>query len=245
MKRANWHARVRAGAIIAAGTAGSMIMLSAVAPAGATDGPNSGKVALPQGITAASLDGTRISAAPAATKETISFVLKMQNPGALKFNVQNGMPHGFLSVRTFASRYGQPHANIVALERYLSRFGIKSTAYADGLDISTTGTAAQYGKALSVRQSLYRLSAVRARGNRAGRPAMVVPGTTDKPLLPASLAKLTWAQVAADIRDPNSAVAKGVDGAANSITAAICKITTNAPAAVCNSPAAKAGAGAL
>jgi thiol-disulfide isomerase/thioredoxin len=63
--------------------------------------------------------------------------------------------------------------------------------------------------------------------------------------LPTSLAKLTWAQVAAAIRDPSSAVAQGVDGAANSITAAICKITKNAPAAVCDSPAAKAGAGAL
>jgi thiol-disulfide isomerase/thioredoxin len=63
--------------------------------------------------------------------------------------------------------------------------------------------------------------------------------------LPGSLAKLTWAQVAAAIRDPSSAVAKGVDGAANSITAAICKITKNAPAAVCNSAAAKAGAGSL
>ncbi len=63
--------------------------------------------------------------------------------------------------------------------------------------------------------------------------------------LPSSLAKLTWAQVAADIRDPSSAVAKGVDGAANSITAAICKITKNAPAAVCNSAGTKAGAGSL
>jgi Domain of unknown function (DUF929) len=63
--------------------------------------------------------------------------------------------------------------------------------------------------------------------------------------LPSSLANLTWAQVAADIRNPSSAVAASVDGAANSITAAICKIAKNAPAAVCNSAAAKAGAGSL
>jgi hypothetical protein len=63
--------------------------------------------------------------------------------------------------------------------------------------------------------------------------------------LPSSLAKLTWAQVAADIRNPSSAVAKGVDGTANSITAAICKITKNAPASVCNSASAQAGAGSL
>ncbi len=63
--------------------------------------------------------------------------------------------------------------------------------------------------------------------------------------LPSTLANLTWAQVAADIRDPNSAVAHGVDGTANAITAAICKITKNAPAAVCSSASAKAGAGSL
>jgi hypothetical protein len=63
--------------------------------------------------------------------------------------------------------------------------------------------------------------------------------------LPSSLAGLTWAQVASEIRDPSSSVAKGVDGTANAITAAICKITKNAPAAVCNSAAATAGAGSL
>jgi thiol-disulfide isomerase/thioredoxin len=63
--------------------------------------------------------------------------------------------------------------------------------------------------------------------------------------LPSSLANLSWTQVAADIRNPSSSVAKGVDGAANSITAAICKITKNAPAAVCNSASAQAGAGSL
>jgi len=63
--------------------------------------------------------------------------------------------------------------------------------------------------------------------------------------LPSSLANLSWAQVATDIWNPASPVAQEVDGAANSITAAICKITKNAPAAVCNSVAAKAGAGSL
>ncbi|HSR83340.1 MAG TPA: DUF929 family protein [Streptosporangiaceae bacterium] len=63
--------------------------------------------------------------------------------------------------------------------------------------------------------------------------------------LPSSLANLTWTQVAADIRNPNSAVAKQVDGTANSLTAAICKITKNAPASVCSSASALAGAGSL
>ncbi len=193
MKLATWSRRVSAGTLIAAGTAGSVLLLSAVAPAGASTSPTSGEVAVPQGITAASLHGARIAAAPAATKETISFVLKLQNEGALETNVERGMPHGFLSVRTFADRYGQTHANIVALERYLKRFGVKSTAYADGLDVSTTGTAGEYGQALSVRTSLYRLPAVAAQGTQAARPAIVVHGTTDKPLLPARLAKFVYA----------------------------------------------------
>jgi hypothetical protein len=63
--------------------------------------------------------------------------------------------------------------------------------------------------------------------------------------LPSGLAHLTWTQIAADIRNPNSSVGQSVDGAANSITAAICKITNNAPAAVCSSAGAVAGAGSL
>jgi hypothetical protein len=56
---------------------------------------------------------------------------------------------------------------------------------------------------------------------------------------------MTWAQVAAAIKSPTTTVAKDIDGAANSITAAICKITKDAPAAVCKSTAALAGEGSL
>jgi len=63
--------------------------------------------------------------------------------------------------------------------------------------------------------------------------------------VPSNLAHLTWAQVATDIRNPSSPVAKEIDGTANSITAAICKVVPNAPAAVCNSSAVKAGEGLL
>jgi hypothetical protein len=63
--------------------------------------------------------------------------------------------------------------------------------------------------------------------------------------VPSNLKNLTWKQVAADIRNPSSPIAKEVGGTANSITAAICKVVPNAPASVCNSPAAQAGAGLL
>jgi hypothetical protein len=48
---------------------------------------------------------------------------------------------------------------------------------------------------------------------------------------------LTWAQIAADLRDPSSPVAQNVLGAANRITAAICKLTHGQPGNVCQSAA--------
>lgn len=53
---------------------------------------------------------------------------------------------------------------------------------------------------------------------------------------PGVLAGKTHEQIAAALADPKSDVAKGVDGAANSITAAVCKLTGEKPAAVCTSP---------
>jgi hypothetical protein len=50
---------------------------------------------------------------------------------------------------------------------------------------------------------------------------------------PQVLAGLSWATIAADLGNPNSAVAKAVDGTANYITAAICQLTNNQPASAC------------
>jgi Domain of unknown function (DUF929) len=49
------------------------------------------------------------------------------------------------------------------------------------------------------------------------------------------LVGLSWSQIAADLHNPNSAVAKAIDGTANYITAAICKMTGNQPASACTS----------
>ena len=56
---------------------------------------------------------------------------------------------------------------------------------------------------------------------------------------PQVLSGQTWAQVAAALKDPSSAIAKGADGAANMITATICKTTNNQPSNVCTTPAIK------
>jgi hypothetical protein len=50
---------------------------------------------------------------------------------------------------------------------------------------------------------------------------------------PQVLQGLSWNQIAADLHNPSSPVAQGAVGSANLLTAAICKITGNAPASVC------------
>jgi hypothetical protein len=63
--------------------------------------------------------------------------------------------------------------------------------------------------------------------------------------VPSDLANLSWAQVAAAMRDPSSAVGRDIDGAANMITAAICKLTHGQPAGVCTSPGVIAASGSI
>jgi hypothetical protein len=50
---------------------------------------------------------------------------------------------------------------------------------------------------------------------------------------PQVLAGLSWSTIASDLSNPSSPVAKAVNGAANYITAAICKMTGNQPASAC------------
>ena len=50
----------------------------------------------------------------------------------------------------------------------------------------------------------------------------------------------TWAQIAAAMHDPSSPIAQGAIGAANYMTAAICKMTGNQPASACAAPAISA-----
>ena len=57
---------------------------------------------------------------------------------------------------------------------------------------------------------------------------------------PAVLQGKSWSQIAAALHDPTSPIAKSVLGAANYITGAICQMTNNQPADVCNSAAVTA-----
>ena len=63
--------------------------------------------------------------------------------------------------------------------------------------------------------------------------------------IPSALAGMSWTQVASAMRDPSSAVAKDIDGAANVITAAICTLTHGQPGGVCHAAGVTAAAGSL
>ncbi|HEY2076803.1 MAG TPA: protease pro-enzyme activation domain-containing protein, partial [Streptosporangiaceae bacterium] len=176
MKLFQWARQRRSGVVLAAGAAGSLMLVGLAAPAsGATHPPSATKVAVPQGIgTAALKDASVFGPTPASTPETVSFILKARNLGQLEANVQAGMPSGYQNVHEFASSYGQPGSSISALRSYLSSFGLSSTSDADGLDVTATGTAGAFDNALSVQQNQYNVPAVPARHGMAGRPAMTI-----------------------------------------------------------------------
>lgn len=60
----------------------------------------------------------------------------------------------------------------------------------------------------------------------------LISGATYSPQV---LQGLSTQQIASDLSNPKSPVAKGADGAANTIIAAICSMTKNKPTTVCNS----------
>jgi Domain of unknown function (DUF929) len=62
---------------------------------------------------------------------------------------------------------------------------------------------------------------------------------------PAVLKGLTWQQIAADLHNPSSPVAQNVLGAANFVTAAICKLTNGQPGSVCTASGVTAAASHL
>jgi hypothetical protein len=63
--------------------------------------------------------------------------------------------------------------------------------------------------------------------------------------VPSALQGMSWSQVAAAMRTPSSSVAQDIDGAANAITAAICKIANGQPGGVCSSAGVTAAARSL
>jgi len=146
-----------------------------------------GEVAVAQGLGPIALkNATATGATPAATREIVSFILRGRN----LFNLESAVEGGHspdMTVAQFAARYGQTAAAITALQSYLSKYGIATSVYPDGLDVTASGTAAQFDSALSVQQQQYKVPATPARNGLATIAAQQVHGTTQNPYLPASL----------------------------------------------------------
>src|ERR1700751_2753351 len=142
--------RLRLGAGLAAGAVIAGVSCAATA-ASASTAPGPDTLVNVQGALAAlGLPGaTGLGSTPADTQETVSFVLRERNIGQLESKVTRGMGP-FLSVRQFATTYGQTPSVISGLESYLGKFGITASAYGDGIDVVAHGTAGDFNQALSV-----------------------------------------------------------------------------------------------
>jgi kumamolisin len=212
-------ARLSAGIVLAVAAAlAPLAAVSGPASAATTPGPNTMEP-VASGINVSALPGVTVfPGVPANTPETVSFVLRERNLPYLEAKVQQGVKH-YLSVSQFASIYGQTPANVGALTSYLAHFGISSDVYADQVDVSTTGTAGEYDKALSVTQNWYQVPRQAGSGGSGAIPAQRVHGNAGPPLLPYRLAKfvvailgLTNYDAYKDAAMPASAAAKPQKG---------------------------------
>ena len=139
------------------------------------------------GIDAAAIPGaTAFGNTAANTPETVSFVFKAQNLAQLEAKAQSGFS-SFLSVNAFAEQYGQPVANVKALQTYLAGYGVSTTAYKNNLDVVATGTAGAFNKALGVSQRQYKTAAVHSKSGTI--PAQNFHGVSSSATLPSSIAQ--------------------------------------------------------
>jgi hypothetical protein len=69
-------------------------------------------------------------------------------------------------------------------------------------------------------------------GNQTGNQYVTLNGGSQ--YLPSVLSGMNWTQIAGQLNDPNSAVAKAVDGAANYLITAICRVEGGNPGNICN-----------
>ena len=146
-------------------------------------------VPVAHGIDVGSLPGLSPSAPrSASTPETVSFIMDARNLNQLEWIVDHGVTHD-LSVPQFAARYGQSPSVIAGLQGYLAHFGITTTQYPDGLDVSASGTAGEFDAALAVHQEQFHVPGRPAHDGTAASPAQTVHGAVGSPELPAGIAQ--------------------------------------------------------
>ncbi|MFC4244117.1 protease pro-enzyme activation domain-containing protein [Gryllotalpicola reticulitermitis] len=143
---------------------------------------------VPQGVVGSALPGAKpFENTPGSTPEAVTFVLKERNAAQLEALVEGGTKR-FVSVGQFKAEYGQSDATVKALTNYLKSYGISTTVYANNIDVSATGTADEFNRALSVTQKQYHVPAVKGSAGRPGHPAQTIHAPAAAPKLPGSVA---------------------------------------------------------
>ena len=157
----------------------------------AASGSNPGEK-VPTGILAPQIHGaSAFGTTPDSTPEQVSFILKERNVSALESAVTGGLK-GFDSVSKFAAKYGQTPDAVGALTSYLNSFGITTTVYPGNVDVSASGTAHEFDKALSVTQKNYNVPAQPGINGHKIK-AQSVYSATGAPELPANIAQYVLA----------------------------------------------------
>jgi subtilase family serine protease len=188
------RARLVAGILLGAGAIVAPLAGASGAAAAPSQGPNT-PTQVPGGINAATLPGASVFGdTPPGTAVTVSFVLKEQNFSSLEAQVESGIPQSnYLSVSQFAARYGQSASNISALTSYLAGFGIKTSVYADDVNVVATGTAGEFNKALTITEENVHVPQQAGFGGFGPIRAQNVYTSPQEPLLPYRLASFVTA----------------------------------------------------
>jgi kumamolisin len=189
-------ARLTVGIVLAVGVGAFMVPMAGATGASAAPGtgPNT-PTSVPSGINAAALPGATVfGSTPPDTPVTVSFILKEQHLQSLEAQVEAGIPTSdYLSVGQFAAEYGQPASNINALTSYLAGFGIKTTVYADDVDVVANGTAGEFDQALTITEENVDVPQQAGSGGVGPIRAQDVYTNEQEPLLPYRLASFVTA----------------------------------------------------
>jgi kumamolisin len=171
----------------AAPTSAALMSAAPTSAALTSAAPTSGSgtpTQVPQGVNpAASPSAQPLGATAAATPLTVSFILKANDLASLEKKVAAGWTGPYLTTAQFAATYGQSPRIISELESYLGSFGITTTSLADDLDVTATGTAAEFNQALSIGLNDYAVPAADGKGTQR-----VYASRTD-PKVPAKVAE--------------------------------------------------------
>ncbi|HEY6493553.1 MAG TPA: S53 family peptidase [Trebonia sp.] len=166
------------------------VAIAGSAQASTTPGPNTPEN-VPTGVLASTVPGaSAFGSTPASTAEQVSFILKERDAAQLKSSVTAGTS-SYDSVSQFADKYGQAPGVVQALTSYLAKFGITTSVYPGNVDVSASGTAGEFDKALSVTQKNYHVPARNSGGYSV--PAQTCYSATGAPKLPYGLSKYVLA----------------------------------------------------